>query len=99
MWEGVVVPFSVLAPVELSADERGLCGVLGPESDECAGARGCGLGSCLLAAEGFNNVEIARQRNTVVKWRSWFSNIDLTVSPTSCVRGGRASTATPWSTR
>src|SRR3954451_2874934 len=69
------MPSSVLLPVELTADERA---VLESWIRRRTSAQALALRSriVLLAAEGFNNVEIARQlaiqRNTVAKWRSRF---------------------------
>jgi transposase len=69
------MPSSVLAPVELTADERA---VLESWIRRRTSAQALALRSriVLLAAQGFNNVEIARQlaiqRNTVAKWRSRF---------------------------
>jgi transposase len=69
------MPSSVLSPVELSAAERVQ---LESWTRRRTSAQALALRSriVLLAAEGLNNVEIARQlgiqRNTVAKWRSRF---------------------------
>jgi transposase len=69
------MPSSVLSPVELSAAERAQ---LESWTRRRMSAQALALRSriVLLAAEGLNNVQIARQlgiqRNTVAKWRSRF---------------------------
>jgi transposase len=69
------MPSSVLSPVELSAAERAR---LESWTRRRTSAQALALRSriVLLAAEGLNNVEVARQlgiqRNTVAKWRSRF---------------------------
>jgi transposase len=70
------MPFSVLAPIELSADERA---VLESWTRRRTSAQALALRAriVLLAAEGPNNTEIAERlgiaRNTVAKWRTRFA--------------------------